>query len=201
MLGYTIAISGSSGAGKSTLVNELARQLKAVTLFFDAYQATTRFPHDMMSRLSDGEVMDIGEVESPNFDRDIIQLKNGKKVIDPWGRELIPYEFIVIEEPFGRLRKGMSDILDFVVFVDTPLDISLARRVLRDMQVEYSTVDSSEKVNIVEGFLTSYIQGLGNGYKLISDTVSKDVDLIVNGLEDVSTNAKIIIENMRKQKR
>jgi uridine kinase len=201
MLGYTIAISGSSGAGKSTLVNELARQLKAVTLFFDAYQATTRFPHDMMSRLSDGEVMDIGEVESPNFDRDIIQLKNGKKVIDPWGRELIPSEFIVIEEPFGRLRKGMSDILDFVVFVDTPLDISLARRVLRDMQVEYSTVDSSEKVNIVEGFLTSYIQGLGNGYKLISDTVSKDVDLIVNGLEDVSTNAKIIIENMRKQKR
>lgn len=199
MLGYTIAISGSSGSGKSTLVNELSKQLNAATLFFDAYQATTCYPHDMMARLSQGDAFDIGnEVASPIFDHDIMQLKNGKKIIDPWGRELIPSEYIVIEEPFGRLRNGLSEMVDFVVFVDTPLDVCLARRVLRDLQVEFSTVESSEKVNIVEGFLTSYLQGLGAGYKLISDTVSKAVDLTVNGLEDVRTNAKIVIENIKR---
>lgn len=192
-----IAISGTSGSGKSTLVNELSKQLNAVALYFDAYQATTHYPHDMISRLSRGDVIDLSaEVVSPNFDQDIILLKNGKKVTDPWGRELIPSEYIIVEEPFGRLRKGISDVLDFVVFVDTPLDVCLARRVLRDLQVEYRTVDSSEKLRTVEAFLTSYIHGLGNGYKLISDTVGEVADLTVNGLEDMRTNAKVVIESI-----
>ncbi|WLD92314.1 hypothetical protein [Alkalihalobacillus sp. AL-G] len=195
-MGNIIAISGTSGSGKSTLVNELSKQLNAAALYFDAYQATTHYPHDMKSRLSLGDEIDPCEITSPNFDQDITQLRNGKKITDPWGRELIPSEYIIVEEPFGRLRKGISDVLDFVVFVDTPPDICLARRILRDLQVEYKTVDSSERLKIVEGFLTSYIQGLGNGYKYICGNVGKIADLTVNGLEDVRTNSKVVMENI-----
>lgn len=197
-MGYVIAVSGSSGSGKSTLVNELSRQLNAVALYFDAYQATTLYPTDMMLRLAKGDPIDLNEVQSPHFDRDIMKLKKGEKVTDPWERELPPSEYIVVEEPFGRLRREIGNVLDFVVFVDTPLNICLARRVLRDLRVEYATVDSSEKVKIVEDFLASYINGLGNGYQLISDRVGTTADLTVNGLADVWTTAKTVLTAIRK---
>ena len=135
MVCYIIAVSGNTGAGKSTLVKEIARRLdNATTLFFDAYQATTKYPPDMMERLSRGKGIDLSEVKSPDFDRDIAALKLGEKVVDPWGRELLPSEYIIVEEPFGRCRGGAGNLLDFVVHIHIPKDVSLARRILRDIQ-------------------------------------------------------------------
>ena len=193
---YIIAISGTTGAGKSTIVQELAEQLGGVTLYFDAYQSTTSYPDDMMLRLSRGEFLEPDEIKSPDFYTDLCKLKEGNKVIDPWGRELIPTKYIIVEEPFGRMREGMKEILDFVAFIHIPLDISLARRLLRDVQVEYKDLDPDKKLKIVENFLTAYLNGLRNGYSydLVTGNLSKTADIILDGLKQAKVNCSEILK-------
>jgi uridine kinase len=195
-----IAVSGFSGSGKSTLVHELCKDLNAVSLFFDAYQKTTVYPPDMMSRLATGQHIDPVEVKSPNFLHDLKSLKKGKTVIDPWGRVLTPSsKYIVIEEPFGRLREGMADVIDCVVYIDTPADVSLARRLLRDIKFEYKELDANTTVKLIEEYLTSYLFSLGKGYELVCAAVKQSADLVINGLKDVQFNSQQIVEMVKKK--
>lgn len=195
-----IAISGTTGAGKTTLVNKLSSELNGVALFFDAYQKTTYYPNDLISRLSQGESIDINmnpiDVKSPDFYADLCKLKEGKKVIDPWGRELNPAKYIIVEEPFARLREDMKGILDSVVYIQIPLNISLARRVLRDIRHEsaHQDFDSDKKLEVIENYLSSYINGLGYGYQIIDELAIKSSDLVLDGLKDTEENALAVID-------
>lgn len=198
-MGFVIAIAGTSGAGKSTLVGELSKRLDASSLYYDAYQETTAYPEDMLKSLARGEMINPAEIRSPKFFEDLVSLKNGRKVIDPWSREVLPTDYIVVEEPFGRLREGMKEVLDFVVCLKIPLDISLARRVLRDLQIEYKELEAKKKLEIVEGFLTDYLAGLGSGYKQINDTVCESANLVVNGLKPTEEVTDLVIRSIGEE--
>ena len=51
------------------------------------------------------------------------------------------YDFIVIDYPFGKNSEyNIGKIIDIAVFIDTPLDIALARRIVRDFK--NNTTDS-----------------------------------------------------------
>ena len=41
---------------------------------------------------------------------------------------------MLLDYPFAYLNQMMKDYLNCYIFIDTPLDIALARRVLRDME-------------------------------------------------------------------
>ena len=193
-MSYIIAVSGNTGAGKSTLVKEIARGLNdATTLFFDAYQATTNYPPDMMERLSRGEGIDLSVVKSPDFDRDIAALKSGKMLVDPWGRERLPTEYIIVEEPFGRCRGGVGNLLDFVVHIEIPKDISLARRILRDTQGEK---EPKETLTNVSQYLSIYLGGLRNGYEQVINTAAANADLIVDGLKKPEDLAREVLDRI-----
>lgn len=201
-----IAISGTTGSGKTTLVNQLASELNGVSLFFDAYQKTTYYPNDLIARLSRGESIDFDfsliDVKSPNFDADVCTLKEGKKVIDPWGRELNPAKYIIVEEPFARLREGMKEVLDIVAYIHIPRNISLARRVLRDIRHEsaYQDMDSDKRLEAIGNYLSSYINGLGYGYQIIDELAIKTADIVLDGLRGTEENALAIISYINKNK-
>lgn len=198
-----IAISGTTGAGKTTLVNKLASELNGVALFFDAYQKTTFYPNDLISRLTQGESIDTNinpiDVKSPDFYADLCKLKEGLKVVDPWGRELNPAKYIIVEEPFARLREGMKEILDSVVYIQIPHNISLARRVLRDIRHEYQDYDSDKKLEVIENYLSSYINGLGYGYQIIDELAIQSSDFILDGLKDAEENVLEVINFIEKK--
>lgn len=40
--------------------------------------------------------------------------------------------YIVLDYPFAYLHNGMRDYIDLAIYIDTPLDIAMARRILRD---------------------------------------------------------------------
>jgi uridine kinase len=132
---YVIAISGASGTGKSTLVKALVQTLgDAVPLYFDDYNphsvATSHYPLDLVKWVADGA--DPNAWETPQLALDLRSLRRGEPIKLPGkGGVLLPKRVLVLEDPFGRERTGMKDVIDFVIAIDAPLEIALARRLLR----------------------------------------------------------------------
>lgn len=196
---FTIAISGPSGSGKSTLTKQLRDKLvDAVSFHFDDYAATNKYPDDFFEWLEKGA--DPKFVQNPIFNRDLYELVHGRPVQLPNNQILKSAKYIIVEEPFGKGREGMSEIIDFVVCIDIPLEVALARRVLRGIQ-HHESGTSDETIKDLEQFLSQYLLVLRNLYQAINSNVMADCDLIVSGLEpiDVITD-KIIIELRSRQK-
>lgn len=189
---FTIAVSGPSGSGKSTLTKQLRDKLvDAISFHFDDYASTNKYPDDFVEWLEKGA--DPKLVQSPNFNRDLYELVQGRSIKLPSNQMVKSEKYIIVEEPFGRGREGMAELIDFVVCIDIPLEVALARRILRGIQnAEYSP---SETLKNFEEYLSQYLIVVRNLYQAINSNVMTDCDLIVSGLEpmDVITD-KIIIE-------
>jgi len=148
---YIIAVSSVSGGGKTTLVKRTADFLKATALFFDDYAAVSKYPSDIKKWVEDGA--DVNEWKTPQFAQDLAALRNGNSILSPIdGVNILPSEFIVIEEPMGRERAEMASLIDFVVVIDTPLEIALTRRLLRDLgPISLEDIDKATKEQLIEG--------------------------------------------------
>lgn len=128
-----IGISGISGAGKSTLVQRLANTLQATTIAWDDYDAISKVPVDYVrwyesSRSYEDWIYD-------DLGSTLKQLKSGLEVDCPaTGRKLSQTPYILFDAPLGLCHRGTGYFIDLPIFLDTPLDLALARRLLRDYQ-------------------------------------------------------------------
>jgi uridine kinase len=131
-----IAIAGTSGAGKTTLTKRLAATLgDSVCLYLDRYPdhylADGR-PWNDLSWIEEGCNPD--NWFCPQFAEHIGVLKSGGAVTTPGTHKPAgPAQFIIIEEPLGRARPDVRDLIDFATHISVPLDIALCRTVLRSL--------------------------------------------------------------------
>ncbi len=125
---FVIAIAGHSGAGKSTLMESLATRLgNANSLSLDDYRSSSIYP-PVGKWLEAGA--DPNQFETPQFSADALALKKGKSIIHPVTQKVVePADYLILEEHFGRARSAMRELIDFLVYVDTPLDIAHARKI------------------------------------------------------------------------
>jgi uridine kinase len=179
-----ISISGPSGAGKSTLMEKTVETLgDAESFYFDAYQATLQYPEDLFARLQAGEFVDPSEIKNDSFIRDLRNLINGTTVIDPWGRTIQPAQTIVVEEPFGRLREGMSELIDVSVSIDIPLEISLSRRIIRNLTYDYINDSTEDRLAKVLQYVSDYNLYEGKVMRFLQQTVNAHSDVLLDGLK------------------
>jgi len=119
---FIIAISGPSGAGKSTLIRKLVELFEdAVSLSIDDYP-DDHYPQtiDWLERGANPD-----EFETPQFFADVRALKEGKPIIHPQSqRKTEPPAYLIIEEPFGKSRTALKDLIDFHAEIDIPLEIA-----------------------------------------------------------------------------
>ncbi len=116
-----IAIASVTAGGKTTVVNEIKKKLpKTAVLHFDDYSF-------------DGEVQDFYEWTLDGADYNIWNLAPLKKDIIST-RNSKAYEYLLLDYPFAYRNDKIKDYIDYAVFIDTPLDIAMARRVLRDFK-------------------------------------------------------------------
>jgi uridine kinase len=206
---YVIAVSSISGGGKSTLVRKTAELLNGSTLLFDEYRASSHYPQDTGQWLADGA--DFNEWETPDFARDVAALKIGKSVTAPRENRVVhPAEFIVIEEPMGRVRAEMAPHIDFVAFINTPLEIGLARRLARDVDYlelkdlenathEELTQDYKRLFIHVSGYLQYYLDIGRDLYRAIHEQAIATCDLVLDGQLPVDELAAQLVTTVRER--
>lgn len=191
---FTIAIAGASGAGKSLLVSKISEMLEdSVEIHYDDYR--------------------------PNYvslTGDLETLRRGQPIKYPKNcRTVKPSKFIIVEEPTGRTRPNMDENIDLLVYIDLPLDVSLARILLRaiyesnDEEIRnfYKTIGSQfEKkykepvgrlMHIVVWMLEMYMKEHRQQYLEMREALMQDADLIVDGMQSVEVLANEVVEEAR----
>lgn len=188
---FVIGIAGPSGSGKSTLVRRVAALLgDSEMMFYDDYR--------------------------PNYVKlteDLGELRKGNPATYPIGKRTIhPSKFVVLEEPTGRQRNGMKNKIDFLVYIDIPLEISFTRVLLRSLERSednginafYETIGPqfepqfSEKptklMHIMHWQLRMYLQEHREMYLRDHITNMKDADLVINGMKSKDDLANEIVK-------
>ena len=217
---FVIAISGASGSGKSALVKALVHRLgDAVALHFDDYSPryfpTSKYPDDIAKWIADGA--DPSAWETPQLVLDLRAIRQGKSITLPGYKEvskpatfimralgrrkplvfprneriLGPATYIVIEEPFGREREGMKELIDFVIALDTPLEVALARRLLEIPEIPYFIEHPNEQYPTMLEFLRGYLYSSGRDlYIAVNEQVRKNCDLVLDGMKSIDELAE-----------
>ncbi|MCR8849340.1 hypothetical protein NQ095_13040 [Rossellomorea sp. SC111] len=169
-----IAVAAVSGGGKTTIATGLKTKLdQSEVLSFDAYDFEG--PDDMIEWIENGCTPD--EWDLTPLIRDI------KKLLDE------PLDYIILDFPFAYLHNETREFIDYAVFIETPLDIALARRIIRDFQ------NRSSKEILVD--LENYMLRGKSGYISMLNSVKPSSDLIVDGTLPKSVIVNNIIANIK----
>ena len=108
-------------------------------------------------------------------------LKAGKSITYPiGGAQLGPARYVVADAPLGRVHFDSGRLIDLMVFIDTPLDIALARRVLRDIDLPHGW-SADEAVLHAKEELTAYLDGARPLYEEFQERMRTTSDVIVDG--------------------
>ena len=115
-----VAIAAVTAGGKTTAVRALQKLLpRAKALCFDGYTFA-------------GEVADFAQWVRDGADYHVWSL-------DPLERDILRVraagdcEYLLLDYPFAYRHRQIAPYIDRAFFIDTPLDVALARRVLRDL--------------------------------------------------------------------
>ncbi|MEW9677875.1 hypothetical protein ABRT01_17195 [Lentibacillus sp. L22] len=116
---YIIAVAGVSGGGKTTITTHLSQKLhNSKALYFDDYDFAG--PENIVNWVENGSNYNLWDLEP--LIKDLEVLRNQR------------LNYIVLDFPFAYKHIKTSEFIDLAVFIDTPLDIALARRVTRDFR-------------------------------------------------------------------
>jgi uridine kinase len=116
-----IAIAAVTAGGKTTIVNELKKQIpNTLSLHFDDYsfEGEVENFHDWVVNGADYNVWNLSPLKE---DIDRIRLQEN-------------CDYLLLDYPFAYCHETLKEYIDCAIFIDTPLDIAMARRVLRDMK-------------------------------------------------------------------
>lgn len=172
-----IAIGAVTAGGKTTVVNAIKERLpRTAALYFDDYSF-------------EGEVEDYSKWIEDGADVHVWDLSPLKADIE----RMIgsgEYDFLLLDYPFGYEHTMIKDYPDCCIFIDTPLDIALARRVLRDMNDASADDIRKEMETYLKYARIAYVR-MQNEHLSGSDHVidgAKDIDEIVDEAVNIILN-------------
>lgn len=164
-----IAISAVSGGGKTTVIQSLNNQLtSSKALYFDDYDFE-ECPDDFFEWVQ-------SSCDYNLWNTDIL-VKNINYLLNQSN-----LEYILLDYPFSYKNDKVAPYIDYTIFIDTPLDIAMARRILRDK--------INESVDLLENDLIYYLSKGRVAYLEMIKTIKPNSDFIIDGtleLDDIVT--------------
>ena len=176
---YVIAINSISGGGKTALTTALGKELQSSTTYhFDDFDDTNIYPDDFVTWWAEGA--DVHQFEFPGMTKAVTETL-----------ETNESDFILLDYPFGRSHKALQGAIDLSLYIDTPLDIALARRGLRD----YTSHEDQQKL---KNHLDHYISSSRPLY-LDSGRYKEECDLVLDGSNDIEKLTAQVVEKIKKR--
>lgn len=172
-----IAIAAVSGGGKTTLTNELISRLPlSKAIYFDDYDFEEA-PKDYFQWVQDGSDYNLWNIESLSKDIQLLLEEDN-------------LNYILLDYPFAYKNDKITPYIDYAIFIDTPLDIAMARRLLRDM--------INKSSNILGNDLNCYLSGGRTPYLEMIKTIKPNSDFVVDGSLSINNIVSKIIEQISK---
>ena len=168
-----IAVAAVTAGGKTTVVNELKKRLQnSRSLHFDDYTF-------------EGEVDNF--YEWVNAGTDYYSAWNLK----PLEEDILKikaagiWDYLILDYPFAYCHDTINPYIDTAFFIDTPLDIALARRILRDM--------SDATGDDIRNDLETYLKYARISFIQMQKDILPSSDYIIDGTLTVDEIANEII--------
>jgi len=172
-----IAISAVSGGGKTSVINELKKRLPlSKAIYFDDYDFE-ECPEDFFQWVQSGADYNAWNIEI--LADDIKQLLTQTNL-----------NYILLDYPLAYKNDKVAPYIDYAIFIDTPLDIAMARRILRDM--------INQPSDVLKDDLNCYLSSGGVAYLEMLKTIKPNSDLIVNGSLSIDNIVSQIMEQILK---
>ena len=178
-----IAVNAVSGGGKTTVANALHTKLgNSEILYFNSYGDTDKNIPDIQQWIFDGANYDLWHLDEMAADikRLLEKADNSQNI-----------EHIILDYPFGYKQKQIGGYINLSVYIDTPLDIALARRIIRD-------ISPQTQVDEIITQLTGYLNAR-NAYSY-SQLENSDADIKIDGSLSVNVITNIIIQKIEEYK-
>ena len=173
-----ISVAAVSGGGKTTVTESLTHKLmNSKALYFDSYNFDN-CPADICKWIDDGA--NYNEWVLTPLIKDIQHLIRDSNV-----------DYIILDYPFAYLNSEMRKFIDVTIFIDTPLDIAMARRILRDFKE--GTIDE------IHNDLEHYMTYARKAYLEAIHTVKPNSDIILDGSLSVSEIINHAVEELGRR--
>ncbi|SDP06498.1 Uridine kinase [Paenibacillus sp. yr247] len=170
-----ISIAAVSGGGKTTITNQLLSKLNnAKALYFDDYEFQN-CPDDICEWVEKGA--DYNEWNLLPLIKDVQLLLKDNSL-----------EYIVLDYPFAYLHNEMREYIDMTIYIDTPLDIAMARRILRNYK--------ENPIEDIRNDLTNYLVRGRAAYLEMERTVKPNSDIVIQGYFNPSFIVERILEEV-----
>lgn len=115
-----ISVAAVTAGGKTTIVNELKKRLRnSRSLHFDNYTFEGEVDN-FFQWVLDGANYNVWNLTP--LEDDILKIKSAGIC-----------DYLILDYPFAYCHDMIKPYIDTAFFIDTPLDVALARRILRDM--------------------------------------------------------------------
>ena len=160
-----IAVSAVTAGGKTTAVNAVKEKLpRCTSLHFDDYSF-------------EGEVDDFHQWVLDGTDYNVWNLSPLKADIE----NIISsgeYDYLLLDYPFAYRNDLIRDYIDCAVFIDTPLDIAMARRILRDM--------NNASADEIRDEMKTYLKDARIAYVQMLKDIKPSSDYVIDGVQDLA---------------
>ena len=195
-----VCICGTLAAGKTTLLRNLVQRLEAsAVLVFDEYEAHCEWPKDFSQWMAQG--CDPGGVRNPRLQQDLKSLRSGSAIHHPLDEHIIePSPIILLGDPFGRTRPDNRDLIDLVLFLDLPWDLSVVRMTQRALGLDHlppkdqlgvnAADDLFARIDSARQWLSAYA-ARRTMYTSVSEAVRTTADVILDGTK----SAEAVLED------
>ena len=107
--------------------------------------------------------------------KDILRVKNSEIC-----------DYLILDYPFAYYNEQIKKYIDVAVFIDTPLDIALTRRILRDM--------GNASVNDIRNDLMGYIKYARIAFIQMQKDILPSSDYVIDGTMSTEDIVKEIID-------
>lgn len=170
-----IVIAAVSGGGKTTIVKELNNRLKvSKALYFDDYDFA-ECPNDFYEWTKNGSNYNLWNVDTLVDDIEKILLED-------------EVDYLLIDYPFAYQNSQVSSFIDVAIFIDTPLDIAMARRIMRDF--------SDKSMENLKTELNGYVFTGRISYLSMLDKIKPNSDIVIDGSLSVDEIVNVILKKI-----